>query len=328
MSDIVFPNRFYVYALYRNDIPFYIGKGCNQRMDMHESCARNKTTCKHLTCRVIRKAWRTGEIITKAKLYENLTEEEAHGLEQETIALGHSVDWPLVNLTVGGEGASGYKWTSEQREMRRQIVLQEMEEQKERYERFKYANSGRVMSEDERKKRSESVRQGWSDPDLLEKQKEHGERLWNDAEYRAKHQASMHTPEVHEKLAYWKGKASPKTATYPGFIGPDGTVYENVHNLTHFCEQQGLQKSNMCLVAAGKQYEHKGWKRYPPIEQPQKRISPPKTPYTGFISPDGQLYTPTNLRTFCIEHDLQPSAMSLLNSGKLAQYKGWTKAKP
>lgn len=43
------------------------------------------------------------------------------------------------------------------------------------------------------------------------------------------------------------------------FINPDGVVYQ-VHGLVQFCEEHGLSKSAMCMVAQGKYKTYKGWK--------------------------------------------------------------------
>ena len=113
--------RYYVYGYIRLDTNtyFYIGKGTDiryKRIDLrskHFKHIMDKTEC-------------IVEI-----LYDNLTEEEALGIEcylihELVFEYGYSIDIDgnrseekgchLVNCTWGGEGISGYKYTEEQRE--------------------------------------------------------------------------------------------------------------------------------------------------------------------------------------------------------------------
>lgn len=46
--------------------------------------------------------------------------------------------------------------------------------------------------------------------------------------------------------------------------------------------------------------------------------------HTGFINPDGEAVTITNLFEFCLDNDLNPEPMYRLKSGKHSQYRGWT----
>jgi NUMOD3 motif len=107
---------FYVYAFFRPDgTPCYVGKGKGQRL-RHDG-NRNQ----HLM-RIIRNAKSAGTPIIRMKLAENLTDPQAIQLEKDLIRLVGRVanGGPLVNLTDGGDGASGYRYTDEQREQARQ----------------------------------------------------------------------------------------------------------------------------------------------------------------------------------------------------------------
>jgi NUMOD3 motif len=100
---------YYVYALYRqNGTPFYIGKGCGRRINSHEGEARaGDNMPRH---RVIRKMLAAGHEVGKAKLHTGLTEAQAHKIEMAVIKeIGRHPHGPLVNLTDGGDGLSGYK---------------------------------------------------------------------------------------------------------------------------------------------------------------------------------------------------------------------------
>lgn len=92
MSDDIF----YVYVYYRPDgRPFYVGKGKGNRW---------KRRHRHHVANIINQGGCTCKII-----YENLTEQEAHDKEVALIAIEGRLPYgPLVNLTDGGEGTSGY----------------------------------------------------------------------------------------------------------------------------------------------------------------------------------------------------------------------------
>ena len=48
--------------------------------------------------------------------------------------------------------------------------------------------------------------------------------------------------------------------------------------------------------------------------------------YPGAISPDGIIYAPiTNMRRFCIEHDLDDGSMTRLMTGRYKSHRGWVK---
>lgn len=107
-------NNFYVYAYFRLDgTPCYVGKGKGERWRHRGKYGRN---CHFLNIRA--KAKREGFDLPCTKLIEGLTEPEAMQIEADLIRLvGRKANGgPLVNLTDGWEGASGYVWTAEQRE--------------------------------------------------------------------------------------------------------------------------------------------------------------------------------------------------------------------
>lgn len=99
------PNGFYVYVLFRETgVPFYVGKGRNNRWEWHERSARaGGDTHKD---RLIRTILAAGKIIPKVKTHEGLTNEAAAEIEKIMIAaIGREKDGgPLINQTRGGDG--------------------------------------------------------------------------------------------------------------------------------------------------------------------------------------------------------------------------------
>jgi len=107
--------------------------------------------------------------------------------------------------------------------------------------------------------------------------------------------------------------------TYDGFIAPDGVPAGPITNLAAFCREHGLDSTHMVAVARGRLYSHRGWT----YDNARQNLGLPKA-HVGFISPDGQQVTITNLQSFCREHGLDAIHMHQVKSGKRKSHKGWT----
>lgn len=107
---------FYTYIYYdpsRNNEPFYIGKGQGNRAWSHFRSNRQCPFVSRL------KYMKKNHIKPVIGLYSDLEEEFAHLLEQELISKFGRKDLglgPLLNMTDGGEGASGIVWSKERKE--------------------------------------------------------------------------------------------------------------------------------------------------------------------------------------------------------------------
>jgi hypothetical protein len=77
--------RFYVYILFRpSNQPFYVGKGVDDRVNVHEKEAKRGHECHK--CRVIRKIWRNGREIKKQIVFRTDDEDQAYRVEAQLIA--------------------------------------------------------------------------------------------------------------------------------------------------------------------------------------------------------------------------------------------------
>ena len=122
---------------------------------------------------IIKKDLAEGKRIRIKILAESLTEAQAFKLECEWIAYyGREVDGTgcLTNLTVGGEGVSGFR-----------------------------------HSESTRKKMSEVRKSEWSDPELRRERSDANKKLWQDPSYRArltsKRREAAQDPEYRKTLS-------------------------------------------------------------------------------------------------------------------------------
>ncbi len=106
--------------------------------------------------------------------------------------------------------------------------------------------------------------------------------------------------------------------TYTGFIAPDGCPAGPITNLAAFCREHGLDTTHMVAVARSRLYSHRGWT----YDNDRRNRREPKT-YTGFIDPEGNRVTITNLVAFCREQGLHIVHMHELKNGKRKRYRGW-----
>ncbi len=110
--------------------------------------------------------------------------------------------------------------------------------------------------------------------------------------------------------------------TYEGFIDPEGNPVGPITNLQRFARERGLDASVLHAVWRGKKPSHHGWSH---INSASKRHTPKRvTTYEGFINPDGERVTITNLTKFCRDNALDQSTMWRVIKGKERQHKGWT----
>lgn len=105
--------NYYTYIHYREDdnIPFYIGKGQNNRHRMSQG--RNK-----YWQNIVQKHGFISELLS---IFE--TEQEAFEHEAFLIKIFKEMGYKLANLSDGGEGPSGYKQTEEHKDNIRKAQL-------------------------------------------------------------------------------------------------------------------------------------------------------------------------------------------------------------
>ncbi|WAW11723.1 hypothetical protein nACB2_031 [Acinetobacter phage nACB2] len=155
---------FYVYQLkiMGIDLPFYIGKGKEERHKEHfvgYMIETNKGN-KH-KINTIKKAQREGLEVVSEIILDNLTEAEAHAAEIEYIARYGRRDLGtgcLTNLTDGGEGMSGFVPSEEQRQRQSELLSQP-----EYRDMFQKHTTELWKDETYRKNAMEGINRSWTD---------------------------------------------------------------------------------------------------------------------------------------------------------------------
>ena len=169
-------NKFYVYAylypetmkFHKIDDPFYIGKGKGNRCYAHLYRDDGNNLIKE---RVINKIRRKGQEPIVKKVFENLYEDEAFIIEKLLISYYGRRDnntGILTNLTDGGDGCSGRKWTEQmkavfskiQKGNKHNLCKKQSDETtrkiSEAQKGEKHYNYGKTLSEGTRQKLSEA----------------------------------------------------------------------------------------------------------------------------------------------------------------------------
>lgn len=134
------PKTFYAYVLRdpRCTTPFYVGKGTGRRAHLHLEGGGHSS----LVARKVNKLRREG-VEPSVEIIEALDEDHAFFLEScliEVLGRRNLKTGPLLNLTNGGEGMSGYVQSAETRAKRASKLI------------------GRYCSEETRKKMSASLK--------------------------------------------------------------------------------------------------------------------------------------------------------------------------
>ena len=294
-------NNFYVYAHYKPDGNiFYVGKGYSNRA--WSSKSRNNfwhnTVKKHGEYHVV-------------LLYENLSEKEAFRLEQEEIDFwGRRINGGfLINLTDGGEGKRGYKFTESQLHTARIAAHRRMQNP--------------VWQANIKAAREKM----YKDPKWKVSNKAAREKMYKDPKWKANHQASMQTLEwkanskaAGKKLSQdptWRAKnkaAMQKLSQDPTWIANNKAAREKL------LQDPTWRAKNK--AAMQKLHQDPKWKAN--VKAAGERC---KKEYS-FVSPEGIIHHVRGLDEFCQLYGLAQSALSAVHAAKRPHHKGWTKYIP
>lgn len=185
-------NIYYVYEHWRTDKDecFYVGKGKGKRAyNVNNRNPHHKA--------IMAKLSREGFAMEVKIVASGLTEEEAFNLEIDRIAFWRSSGADLVNMTSGGDGVSGYEFTESH------------------IKKLSSAKIGKKLSDETKKKMSESRKGRIVSKETIEKIKKSNLGKKRSAEQNAENSARvkklMQNPELRKKLSDAnKGKSPSK----------------------------------------------------------------------------------------------------------------------
>ena len=160
LPDPVYDERpiFYAYILVNSltQEPFYVGRGCGDRINVHERDARRGD--KNHKCNTIRYIWDHGGEVQKVLYLENVNEEAAAWAELFLIAHWGRRDnntGILTNLTDGGEGKTGVIF-SEESKRKMSLARRGVPKTDEFKKKVSQTLQGRIFTDEHRRKLSEA----------------------------------------------------------------------------------------------------------------------------------------------------------------------------
>ena len=244
-------NNFYVYAFISktdNKTVRYIGKGSGTRMAV-DTNRKYKVPLKN-----------------RKKVATGLTEQEAFNLERFLIALYGRLDistGTLTNLTDGGEGVSGHKWTEEQRANASRVQTElgtwrgrnHTEKSRNKISKARRKTNGmrgQTHTDENKAKISKAVTERMSKPETRAK----SAQVCGDT-FRGKPKTEAHKKKLSEIAKVRVGEKNPTSKQYEA-TDPKGKTY-TFWSMSHFCKDKPLHQSAMSRVALGKQTSHNGW---------------------------------------------------------------------
>jgi len=309
----------YKYGWYRFEAePFYVGKGKgingSRHLDHLNEAKTNFTTKNQFKLNKIRKIWKSKlePIIIKYK--EDLLEEQSFKLEVKMIKrIGRSdlKEGPLTNLTDGGEGFSGYKFTEENK--KNMSLAQNRPEVKENNRlRSKKLWQDKNYKNKVLKEHSKSV----STKGYREKQRKNTLERYLDPKIRSDHQKLM--KEVHNRTDIKKQKSKSMK-----------NYFSNVKNLKKHKIMQKEVQNRPEVKKKNSETTKKTWKDPNFLEkirlihnskEHKEKLYNSFGKYWKITNPLGQTEVVKNLSNFCRKNKLSRYQLS---KTKISEYKGW-----
>lgn len=311
--------------------PFYIGKGCKERLTAHFKSKYHKSDNNKFKQRVIAKILEeTGEKPKAVKLITGLSSLWAFDLEERlitTIGRRDTNKGPLTNLSNGGPSHSGVSPCNKGVPFTLEQSL-----------KISLANKGKKQTDEQRKKFLEAVCKNtykvvspegeeFTTNNLNQFSKDHGlkeglskvvsGKVTNYKDWK------VFPIEIKSKIKY---KGCYKLI----FLG--GREH-TTNNLNKFSEEFNLDRSILSKVIDGKYKQHMGWTVTKLDCKDHSLLTNFYTLHINIVcqyllkDPSGDIHRTENLKSFCRDNVLNYSSMCGVCSGASPESKGWTGSK-
>jgi len=243
--------------------PFYIGKGLGDRCLYHLSENSLRINRNRLFINKLKKILNEHLSPIIVKVYKNISEKEAlvkekyliKNIGRRNLNLG-----PLCNLTDGGEGISGYKYTEKQKETNRNNTINYWSnlDVNKKEERFEFL---RNLGRDPKSKKivREKYKKRLKDKSFLEKIKQSNKKMAN-----TEKEKNRRSQQQKKRWAEDKYKEVYREANSKTFIitDPKGNIF-SIRNLRKFCIENNISYNGMYHTFLRKQKTTSGgWKCY------------------------------------------------------------------
>ena len=247
--------------------PFYVGKGKHKQHLNHILESKNNfKNGNQFKLNKIRKIIKeTGSNPIVIKLIEGLSEDESFKLESETINSIGRKDLnlgPLVNMTNGGDGISGYRF-SEESKINRSNRMKGSNNKfygKTHNEEFKIAQSNRMKNNNPNYKDGVVDKIRISNTGKIKSMEERNNiskrMLGDNNPMKNKDTVSKVMKTIKDKGSF---KNNENASNNWIVISPENIELQ-IRNLAKFCRENNLSKESMSYVSSGKQISHKGWR--------------------------------------------------------------------
>jgi group I intron endonuclease len=287
--------KYFIYKLTnRTNGKGYIGftEDVESRVKMHRRWASKKTGGKAIHKAIRKYGWDSFDcevLYCSTDGEHTLRVMEPHFIQQYGTMVKNG-----YNMTAGGEGVPGYKFTRESKAKMRSAHLGD-----------KNHFYGKTHPEGTKQKMSEIAKQRDSRTGL-----------------NAPNFGKTRSEDTNEHV---RSKVSKRWAVK----FPDGHD-EEITNLKQFCREKELTFPTMLAVASGKQKQHKGYSvaRLEPVtcsstESGLSKIRRRKGHMFEMTFPDGKKEIVVGLKGFCKTHGLSHNVLFGVANGKYAQHKGF-----
>ncbi len=241
------------------------------------------------------------QILKSFDSYEAMRDAERQLIQEYNTLIPHG-----YNMTIGGQGTVGYKWTEEAKSK-----LSEKTKGRSMAHAIAASNKvtkGQPLSEEHRKKIGASHLGKKNGPHSIEHR----------AKISAAHRGMKRSEDTCRNIAVAQRKIWNSKPLRCQLYSPQGELTD-ILDLRVFCRERKLELWKMKRVLSGTRVHCDGWRKSLDRTDLNKKSF-------SLISPQGERIDGIGLRGFALERGLAYHTMKRLLVGKCNEYKGWRRA--